>query len=85
MRKMVRRLTEIDMIIAFSKVTSKNQTVIPREVREQLGLRPGDRLRYTVTSKGVKVERAKRGLEDDPFVVFTEWASEEDEKAFGSL
>jgi antitoxin PrlF len=73
------------MIIAFSKITSKNQTVIPREVRQQLGLKPGDKLRYTVSSKGIKIDRAEPGAEDDPFAVFTEWASEEDEKAFGSL
>jgi antitoxin PrlF len=73
------------MPTAFSKVTSKNQTVIPREIREQLGLKPGDRLRYTVTATGVRIERAERAHEEDPFAVFIEWASEEDEKAFGSL
>ena len=73
------------MTVAFSKITSKNQTVVPREIRAQLGLKPGDRLRYTLTASGVKIERAGRPLEEDPFAVFTEWASEEDEKAFGSL
>jgi antitoxin PrlF len=73
------------MGIAFSKVTTKSQTVIPREVREQLGILPGDRLRYDMTSDGIKIRKAERALEDDPFAVFTEWSGEADEKAYGSL
>ena len=73
------------MGIAFSKVTSKSQTVIPREVREKLGLKPGDRLRYSTTDKGVVIEKAAAQKEDDPFAVFSEWSSEADEKANGKL
>jgi antitoxin PrlF len=73
------------MGIAFSKVTTKSQTVIPREVRERLGIKPGDRLRYEMTVEGVKIRKAERAAEDDPFAVFTEWAGEADEKAYGSL
>ena len=72
------------MGIAYSKITSKSQTVIPREVRERLGLRPGDSLRYDVTAKGITIEKAGQ-TEDDPFAVFTEWSSAADEKAFGKL
>ena len=73
------------MGIAFSKVTSKSQTVIPREVREKLGLKPGDRLRYSTTENGVLIQKALSGVEDDPFAVFSEWSSEADEKAYGKL
>lgn len=73
------------MGIAFSKVTTKSQTVIPREVREKLGIVPGDRLRYDMTAEGVRIRKAGRAAEDDPFAVFTEWAGEADEKAYGSL
>ena len=73
------------MGIAFSKVTSKSQTVIPREVREKLGLKPGDRLRYSTTESGIVIEKALSGVEDDPFAVFSEWSSEADEKAYGKL
>jgi bifunctional DNA-binding transcriptional regulator/antitoxin component of YhaV-PrlF toxin-antitoxin module len=38
---------------AFSKVSVKSRTVIPREVRQQLGLTPGDTPRYRVTDAGV--------------------------------
>ena len=73
------------MGIAFSKITSKSQTVIPREVREKLDLKPGDRLRYSTTENGIVIEKVAIGVEDDPFVVFSEWSSEADEKAYGKL
>lgn len=73
------------MGIVFSKVTTKSQTVIPREVRERLGIVPGDRLRYEMTPEGVNIRKAGRTAEDDPFAVFTEWSGEADEKAYGSL
>lgn len=73
------------MGIVYSKLTSKSQTVIPREVRKRLGLKPGDRVRYTMSAKGVTVEKAAREQEDDPFAVFSEWSGEADEKAYGKL
>lgn len=69
----------------FSKVSVKSQTVIPREVRERLGLKPGDRLRYRVTEEGVLLDKAPSSEGDDPFATFSEWSSETDEKAYGSL
>jgi antitoxin PrlF len=72
------------MGIAFSKITSKSQTVIPREVRERLGLKPGDSLRYAMTDKGVVIEKSVT-TEDDPFAMFSEWSSPADEKAFSKL
>lgn len=73
------------MNVVFSKITSKSQTVIPREVRERLGLKPGDRVRYAVTASGVQIAKAERSAQDDPFAVFTEWSGEADEKAYGNL
>lgn len=72
------------MQIAHSKVTTKSQTVIPSAVREKLGLKPGDRLRYVITEQGVLIDKSPLA-EDDPFAVFSEWASEADEKAFSDL
>jgi len=69
---------------AYSKITSKAQTVIPREVRARLGLKPGDRLKYCLTRKGVLIEKAE-AEGDDPFATFTEWSSEADERAYKSL
>ena len=70
---------------AFSKVSVKSQTVIPREVRERLDLRPGDTLRYHLTDDGVLLDKAPANEADDPFATFSEWSNEADEKAYGSL
>ena len=70
---------------AFSKVSVKSQTVIPREVRERLDLKPGDTLRYRVTDDGVLLDKAPANEADDPFATFSEWSNEADEKAYGGL
>jgi antitoxin PrlF len=70
--------------IATSKLTSKAQTVVPRAIRERLGLRPGDTLRYRITKSGVLIDK-RPDAEDNPFVEFVEWAGVEDEKAFKDL
>lgn len=72
------------MPAAYSKVTTKAQTVIPREVRARLGLKAGDRLLYRITEKGVWIEKAE-AQGDDPFATFAEWSSEADERAFKTL
>jgi antitoxin PrlF len=69
----------------LSKLTSRAQTVIPKAVRDKLGLKPGDLVRYVFEGKRVVIERARTEVEDDPFATFTEWASEADEKAYRSL
>lgn len=71
------------MTAPVSKVSTKSQTVIPRQVRDRLGLKPGDMLRYRITDQGVFIEKAIEG--DDPFASFTEWASDADEKAYADL
>jgi antitoxin PrlF len=70
---------------SFSKVSVKSQTVIPREVREQLKLKPGDTLRYRMTEDGVLIDKAPASEADDPFATFSEWSNEADEKAYGGL
>lgn len=70
--------------IATSKLTSKAQTVVPRAIRERLGLRPGDVVRYRATKVGVVIDKRPE-TEDDPFVEFVEWASAEDEASFKDL
>jgi hypothetical protein len=42
-------------------------------VRDRLGLKPGDTLRYRLTDAGVLLGKA----------AFTEWSGEADEKAYG--
>ncbi len=68
-----------------SKLSVKSQTVLPREVREQLRVGPGDRLRYVIEADGVRLEKGTAHKDDDPFATFTEWASEEDDVAYADL
>ena len=68
---------------AFSKVSVKGQAVIPREVREQLKLKPGDTLRYRLTDHGIPLDKATEA--GDPFAAFSEWTSEADERAYLGL
>jgi antitoxin PrlF len=70
---------------AFSKVSVKSQTVIPREVRQRLDRKPGDTLRYRVAKAGVLLDKAPANEADDPLATFSEWSNEADEKAYGSL
>jgi antitoxin PrlF len=69
----------------YSKLSVKSQTVLPREVREQLRVAPGDRLRYVVDDRGVRIEKAAGSPDDDPFAAFSEWSTEADEEAFADL
>lgn len=71
-------------VALFSKVSVKSQTVIPREVRDRLRLKPGDTLRYRVTADGILLDKAVE-VADDPFAAFSEWTSEFDEKAYSEL
>jgi len=68
---------------AFSKVSVNSQTVIPREVCEQLKLKPGDTLRFRLTDEGILLDKAIEA--GDPFAAFSEWTSEADERAFADL
>ncbi len=40
-------------------LTAKGQATIPKEIRERLGLEPGDKLTFTALSDGTVVMRAK--------------------------
>ena len=40
-------------------LTSKGQTTIPKEIRESLGLKPGDLITFTLMPDGIVVLRVK--------------------------
>lgn len=67
---------------ARAKVTSKSQLVLPKEVREQLGVHPGDTLVFHYDKRGVRIEKAPQ---DDPFAAFDEWSSAADDEAYRDL
>lgn len=48
-----------------SKLTSKGQTTIPKEIRDALGLKPGDRIRFILEDDNrVVLSVPKRTIED---------------------
>lgn len=49
------------MGVITSKLSLTSETVIPPEVRERLGVKPGDMLRYVIIDRGVLLLRARRG------------------------
>ncbi|MGH3808750.1 MAG: AbrB/MazE/SpoVT family DNA-binding domain-containing protein [Pseudonocardiaceae bacterium] len=40
-----------------TKVTSKGQVTIPKDVRERLGLRPGDEIEFVEDGRGFRVRK----------------------------
>jgi AbrB family looped-hinge helix DNA binding protein len=46
-----------------AKMTSKGQITVPKDVRQKLGLRPGDRIRFILEADGrVRLMPAKRDI-----------------------
>jgi AbrB family looped-hinge helix DNA binding protein len=43
-----------------ARLTSKGQMTIPKEIRDRLGMRPGDRIRFTLLPDGRVIMRTKR-------------------------
>jgi antitoxin PrlF len=68
---------------ASARVTSKSQLVLPKAVRERLGVGPGDTLVFRFDAQGVRVE--KMVAQDDPFATFEEWSSAADDESYRDL
>lgn len=68
---------------AKARLSSKAQVVVPKQVREALGLKPGDVVLFRESPSGMVIERAE--AEEDPFVTFSEWASAADDEAYADL
>ena len=43
----------------MSTITTKGQVTLPKEFRDALGLKPGDRVAFTKDGDGVRVTRAR--------------------------
>ena len=70
-----------------SKLTSKAQTTIPKQIRAALELQPGDELLYEILDGRVILTKVQHDgtLLDDPFRTFDEWHSEADTTAYADL
>ncbi|MEW6560272.1 MAG: type II toxin-antitoxin system PrlF family antitoxin [Pseudomonadota bacterium] len=45
--------------MSSATLTSKGQTTIPKDIRDALGLKPKDRIHYTLMPDGTVIMRAK--------------------------
>jgi antitoxin PrlF len=68
-----------------AKLSARARAVIPKEVRDRLGVGPGDSIESEERDGEVVVRAARRPSAGDPFALFTEWASEADEEAYADL
>jgi len=76
------------MTRAFSRLTSKSQTTIPKAVRTALRLTPGDAIAYNVDGDSVTLVKAER--HDIAYLralrgTLSEWETAEDAAAFDDL
>jgi antitoxin PrlF len=55
------------MLPRKARVTSKGQITIPREVRQLLGVRPGDAVLFESSGKGVQVRSLRQ---ESPFAKY---------------
>jgi AbrB family looped-hinge helix DNA binding protein len=71
-----------------SKLTTKGQATIPKEVRKLLGVAPGDTLHFVIDGKNITLKRA--ALLDAAFLKlasksFADWNDPEADKTFRDL
>jgi AbrB family looped-hinge helix DNA binding protein len=51
--------------LAIATMTSKGQLTVPKEIRERLGLEPGDKVELVLNDKGAVTMRKRRRLRLD--------------------
>jgi antitoxin PrlF len=71
---------------AVADIDADGRVRIPTAVRRRLGLLPADSLRFVLEAGDIRVERALSADElNDCFATFTEWASDDDDRAYSDL
>lgn len=71
-----------------STLTTKYQATVPRLVRETLALAAGDRVEWLISAGEVRVRKAPpadRYLAAIEGTLAPEWASDDDDRAYGQL
>ena len=72
--------------LVTARLSAKGQTVIPKPVRERLGIGPGDVIVFEIRDGEVVLRPMERAaVRDDPFAVFHEWSGAADEDACRDL
>ncbi|WP_247729920.1 AbrB/MazE/SpoVT family DNA-binding domain-containing protein [Halovivax limisalsi] len=54
------------------RVTTKGQVTIPKEIRDELGIEPGDEIGFEAIESGYRIEKKEPTTEagDDPFETY---------------
>ncbi len=72
-----------------TRLTSKYQATVPREIRKHLHLKSGDRIVYELLPDNTVVVRKTSPLDLDYYqalnATLSEWESKEDEQAYKNL
>lgn len=72
-----------------SKLTSKYQATIPKEIRKSLKLQPGDTIVFQIDDSGKVTVKKFKPIDRDYLEALnktlSEWDSEEDEDAYENL
>jgi len=64
-------------------MTARGRTTLPKAVRDSLHLSEGDTIAYRIEGEHVVLTNPERP--SDPFMLFDEWESEADHKAYRHL
>ncbi len=70
--------------VVKARLGAKAEVVIPKPVRDALGIKPGDEFAFVIEGDQVRVVSSSLQA-DDPFASFTEWASEADNKGYAEF
>ncbi len=88
-KKGVRSATRVIRARYASRLTSKYQATIPKEIRKHLHLERGDRILYELLSDDTVMIRKTLPLDMEYFEqlsnTLNEWESDEDEQAYKNL
>ena len=63
-------------------LSSRSQIVVPKPIRELLGIDPGDVIAFEERGGEVVIRPVRLASRDESFATFDEWASDADEEAY---
>ena len=66
------------------RLGAKARVTLPKDVRDALGIEPGDSLVFSINGSNVTLARERREG-DAPLACFSEWATDADRKGYADL